>query len=67
VKVREGLAPSDYKDPGWFNHPQGTVAYNMESGKLSGLGEPQRHSQSPAAPADREVKVIKPEAGEHQH
>ncbi|MBN9498950.1 MAG: copper oxidase [Alphaproteobacteria bacterium] len=27
VKVREGLARDDYKDPGWFKHPAGTVAY----------------------------------------
>jgi hypothetical protein len=67
VKVREGLESGEYKDPGWFKHPQGTVAYNVESGKLSGLGEPQRGSQSPAVPADRELKVIKPEAGGHQH
>jgi hypothetical protein len=27
VKVREGLARADYKDPGWYQHPKGTVAY----------------------------------------
>ena len=27
VKVREGLARDDYKDPGWYKHPPGTVAY----------------------------------------
>ena len=27
VKVREGLAANDYKDPGWYKHPPGTVAY----------------------------------------
>ena len=26
VKVREGLAADDYTDPGWYEHPQGTVA-----------------------------------------
>ena len=26
VKVREGLALDDYKDPGWYKHPAGTVA-----------------------------------------
>lgn len=30
VKVREGLAPGDYKDPGWYDHPPGTVAYKVE-------------------------------------
>lgn len=27
VKVRPGLAVDDYKDPGWYKHPEGTVAY----------------------------------------
>ena len=27
VKVREGLARNDYKDPGWYRNPPGTVAY----------------------------------------
>jgi len=26
VKVRDDLAPGDYRDPGWFKHPPGTVA-----------------------------------------
>ncbi len=25
VKVRDGLAPGDYRDPGWYKHPPGTV------------------------------------------
>jgi FtsP/CotA-like multicopper oxidase with cupredoxin domain len=27
VKIREGLARGDYKDPGWYSHPKGSVAY----------------------------------------
>ena len=30
VKVREGLARNDYKDPGWYKHPSGTVAYEAK-------------------------------------
>ena len=26
VKVREGLSSTDYADPGWYEHPEGTVA-----------------------------------------
>lgn len=26
VKVRDDVRPGDYKDPGWFKHPAGTVA-----------------------------------------
>ena len=31
VKVREGLARDDYKDPGWYKNPEGTVAYEVAS------------------------------------
>ncbi|QET06790.1 MULTISPECIES: copper oxidase [Cupriavidus] len=27
LKVREGLAANDYRDPGWYRHPKGTVAF----------------------------------------
>ncbi len=27
VKVREGIAPDDYADPGWYENPPGTEAY----------------------------------------
>jgi FtsP/CotA-like multicopper oxidase with cupredoxin domain len=30
VKVREGLARNDYKDPGWYRHPPGTVAWEWK-------------------------------------
>jgi manganese oxidase len=31
VKVREGLARNDYRDPGWYRHPNGTVAWELPS------------------------------------
>ncbi|WP_109583741.1 multicopper oxidase family protein [Cupriavidus plantarum] len=27
LKVREGLAADDYRDPGWYRHPKGSVAF----------------------------------------
>ena len=27
LKVRKDQKPGDYKDPGWYKHPAGTVAY----------------------------------------
>jgi FtsP/CotA-like multicopper oxidase with cupredoxin domain len=30
VKVREGHARNDYRDPGWYKHPAGTVAYEWK-------------------------------------
>ena len=29
MKVREGLAPNDYRDPGPYKNPEGTVAYEF--------------------------------------
>jgi hypothetical protein len=31
IKVREGLAHGDYSDPGWYEHPPGTVAWKLEN------------------------------------
>jgi manganese oxidase len=33
VKVREGLARGDYRDPGWYKHPPGTVASEWKGGR----------------------------------
>ena len=30
VKIRDDLAPGDYRDPGWFPNPEGTVAYRVD-------------------------------------
>jgi hypothetical protein len=30
MKIREDLPPNDYKDPGPYKHPQGTVAYEFK-------------------------------------
>jgi len=31
LKVRADVAPDDYTDPGWYQHPEGTVAYELKS------------------------------------
>ena len=31
VKVRDGLGRNDYRDPGWYQHPKGTVAWELSS------------------------------------
>ncbi len=30
VKVRDGQKPGDIRDPGWYRHPPGTVAWKLE-------------------------------------
>ena len=36
IKVRENLAHDDYRDPGWYQHPAGTVAWKLEDGQVPG-------------------------------
>jgi len=46
VKVREGLARNDYNDPGWYQHPPGTVAYEW-TGELPKPARAQRVDPDP--------------------
>jgi len=57
VKVREGLASGDYKDPGWYKHPEGTVAYEVASAAV-----PAATRRTPAASEKpkMEMNVVKP-------
>ena len=57
VKVREGLARDDYKDPGWYKHPPGTVAYEVASAPASA---PRASTQSPSGKPTVDMKVVKP-------
>ncbi len=50
VKVREDLAAGDYRDPGWYQHPQGTVAHEVSA---STAGEPPRQRRSHAGEGRR--------------
>ena len=65
VKVREGLAANDYKDPGWFKHPPGTVAFEYKGA----VEPPKRQTEMPRQPGKGvEVKVVKPGAKtNHKH
>jgi FtsP/CotA-like multicopper oxidase with cupredoxin domain len=60
LKVREGLARGDYRDPGWYRHPAGTVAREW-------TGEVPAAPQAPGsgAPAGEPVTVRKPASHKH--
>jgi hypothetical protein len=61
VKVRDDAKPGDYKDPGWYKHPQGTVAYEY-------TGQVQQPTRAPAPKADRKtINVRKPTGGHSNH
>jgi FtsP/CotA-like multicopper oxidase with cupredoxin domain len=67
VKVRRDQKPGNYADPGWYQHPPGTNAYEW----TGSLAEPARfksegRSSMPSIPGggrDIEVQIRKPPAG----
>jgi hypothetical protein len=54
VKVREGLARDDYKDPGWYRHPAGTQAYEWAGAPVAATKAP----STPAQAADRDGVIL---------
>jgi FtsP/CotA-like multicopper oxidase with cupredoxin domain len=56
LKVREGLARGDYKDPGWYKHPVGTLAREW-TGEVP---EVTRAVGVQAGSADAAISVRKP-------
>jgi manganese oxidase len=57
MKTREGMAANDFTDPGFYKHPEGSVAYEFKEP----TNDPPRHSDisSPRSPAT-EFTAIKP-------
>ena len=47
VKIREGLARDDYKDPGWYQQPPGTAAYEWTGEPLASIRAPGAKKMSP--------------------
>ena len=70
LKVRKDQKPGDYKNPGWFKHPAGTVAQPYKgvlakpTRSSSAGGQSMPRAQKPVK--DFEVQIRKPTAhGEH--
>lgn len=62
LKVRDDLAPGDTKDPGWYRHPVGTVAYEWTG------DAPAAPSVAPAPdPAASEPPLRARKPGGHEH
>jgi len=62
LKVRDGLARNDYRDPGWYQHPPGTVSREW-TGEAPA---PVKAASTPSTTPDREFRVRKPASG-HKH
>ncbi|OYV41452.1 MAG: copper oxidase [Rhodospirillales bacterium 20-64-7] len=57
MKVREGLARDDYKDPGWYKHPDGTVAHEVSSDVA---GPIHKSTELPNSTHAVELRAIRP-------
>jgi hypothetical protein len=64
MKVREGLARDDYKDPGPYRNPPGTVAYEFKGAVPEA---PSRKGAAVPQQDEIEVTVVKPRNGHNGH
>lgn len=62
VKVRDGLAAGDFRDPGWYRHPEGEVARRVSADP--DYGQPARRGKL-AGPDSSDLPVPKRQG--HQH
>ena len=60
MKVRPDLKPGDYRDPGWYRPPAGTVAREW-----TGPAPQETRAPSAAPPSDVPMKAKKPEGHSH--
>src|SRR5262249_8333317 len=61
MKVRQNLAPGDYRDPGWHRHPQGTIAHEVDAAAAG----PQQ--QQPSGMEMPGMKMPMQPGGDHHH
>ena len=59
VKIRDNQKPGDYADPGWFEHPKGTVAFEW-------TGEVPAAPRATAPAPDRNTLTVRKPDG-HKH
>ncbi|SMP52120.1 multicopper oxidase family protein [Noviherbaspirillum suwonense] len=63
VKIRKDQKPGDYKDPGWYKHPAGTVAYEWKGDVPVAAKAPETGKSVPGV----EMNVRKPQGGHSNH
>ncbi|MDQ7970966.1 MAG: copper oxidase [Rhodocyclaceae bacterium] len=61
LKVRRDQKPGDYRDPGWFRHPAGTVAREVPDDRAPPA------SRAPGASAAPAANAVRKPAGGHHH
>jgi FtsP/CotA-like multicopper oxidase with cupredoxin domain len=66
-KVRSQLGANDYRDPGWYRHPKGTVAYEWQGAPLDAQAPRQTApGTAPGAASVHKPESLPPAAG-HAH
>ena len=63
LKVRRDQKPGDYRNPGWFKHPAGTVAREVPGASVPPAT---RNAPSPGNSHGTDATVRKPSGG-HNH
>jgi hypothetical protein len=63
MKIREGLARDDYRDPGPYKFPPGTVAYEVDAP----AGAPARQGTPATKGSSSSPPVVPAKAGTHNH
>ena len=56
IKTRDDLARGDYRDPGWYKHPKGTVAARVSVDP--DFGKPHRRGPPPGPPAELKATPV---------
>ena len=64
VKVRAGQARNDYKDPGWYQHPKGSVAAEWRGDVPAAAASP---GQAPATAPGETLLNVKKSGAHHGH
>jgi hypothetical protein len=61
IKVRDDVRAGEYKDPGWYRHPQGAVAYEYQGDLQTPARVPEPRQDSTT------LNVRKPSGGHSGH
>ena len=67
MKVRKGLARGDYKDPGWYRHPPGTLAYEWKGDAAAMPPAPRAPDAAAMAPKPGEQVLQVTKGKQHKH
>lgn len=65
LKVRKDQPPGNYKDPGWFKHPAGTIAYEYNGKMEEAPTAPQPAKKATEKAAT--VRAVKPTSTHQNH